>query len=284
MSHSNDSKLYLRVVDPRTVRLVDTRFLEEHDESDEIIRLYKQRSKVEITIGSMVYVKNAPHRVNMIVRGMSGGKIVCYDLKSASRNTSSVFVTPLLGYRKEELLFDTNLINAFMSTIEHDRCIALLYRFSGEKSFLQFESWVKSQPDFMAHYDPDNYHALYVFSVPKIANSTYDLIRNGKYSEIDDLWKLVILGFHGYDRDGKTGQILYKDPRLKKELEAVWGVDLGDNELHSIPYMDKERFDPQYYLTKKRDEQTRPQNNTGETDDSVSDVEGTDVGGTTPTA
>jgi len=280
MSHSNEKKLQLRVVDPRTVRLMDPSFLEEHDGNEEITKLYKPRSIVEITPGSQVYVKGAPHRVNIILRGMAGGKVVCYDLKSASLNTSSVFITPLLGYKKHELLYDTHLINAFMSTLQHDVCIALLYRFSGDKQFLQFESWVKSQPDFMAHYDPDNYHALYVFGVPRNVLDTYNLIRAGKYSEIGDLWKLVILGFHGYDRDGRTGQILYKDSRLKKELEAQLGVDLADNELYSIPYMHKERFDPDYYLTQKINERANATNRKEENNDS-SDTEGSTVGGTT---
>lgn len=242
-------KLLLRQIDPRTVRLDNDRYLEERDDNGEIIRLYKQNSDIEIKVGDSVIKSRAKHKVNIIVRGASGSLISCYDLKCAYLNTSSIFITPLLGFKRSELFWESNFVNTFLSTTEVDRCIALLYRFSGHKSFIQFEAWIKSQPAFIQAKDVDPYHVMYVFSVPNVGKGTYDLIRKGRYSEIDDVWKLIILSFHGFDRNGKTGQILYKDYKLRLELEQKFDIDIGDAELHSIPDMRYERFDNNYYST-----------------------------------
>lgn len=241
------SKLTLFRIDARTIRLQNARFLEEKNIDGEIIRLYKQNENVEVKTNAIIKHKNSLHKVNIIAPGVFRDKIVCYDLMSAALNTSSVFITPLLGFPKEDLFWDTHFVNAFMSTIEHDVCIALLFRFSGDVAFVKFESWIKTQPNFLASYDPDKHHVLYVFSVPEVGKEQYNKIRDGKYSEIDDLWKMLILHFHKFDRNGKTGKILYKDYSLKQELESKFDINLGDAELHSIPNMKYERFDPKYY-------------------------------------
>lgn len=259
MKHKTD-KLILRKVNARIVRLDDTSYIEERNENNEIVRLYKQNSEIEITAGSVVKYKDVPHKVNLIVPGKSGANTVCYDLMCASLNTSSIFITPLLGFKKEELFWNSQFINAFMSIPHNDVCIALLYRYSGHIEFVKFEAWVKQQPTFLKSYDPDHHHVLYVFSIPKVGSKVYDLVREGRYSEIDDLWKLIILQFHGFDRNGTTGQILYKDLRLKNQIEDKVGMDIGDAELHSIPNMSYERFDSEYYSingTKKQTSNTQ---------------------------
>jgi len=96
----------------------------------------------------------------------------------------------------------------------------------------------------------DKYHVLFIFDVPASARKSYERFRNGQYSEIDDIWKLIILDYHGYDSNGKTGQILFKSPELKEELEKKLETTLSDDaELHSIPDMKYERFNIDYYRT-----------------------------------
>lgn len=251
------SKLILHAVDPRTVRLDNDRYLEYRDDNGEIIRLYKQNSNIEITVDSVVHHKRSKYKVNIITRAQSGNNIICYYLKCALQNTSTIFITPLLGFKKSELFWESNFVNSFLSTDSQDECIALLYRFSANVDFVKFEAWIKSQPAFSAARDIDSYHVLYEFNVPGVAMNTYKLIRAGRYSEIDDVWKLIILSFHGFSSDGKTGQILYKSESLKQELELKFDIEIGDAELHSIPDMKYERFNPHYYSTndtrKKRD-------------------------------
>ena len=58
----------------------------------------------------------------------------------------------------------------------------------------------------------------------------------------------MILDYHGFDSNGKTGQILYKNPELKKSMEKRLFIELPDGaELHDIPDMKYERFNKEYY-------------------------------------
>tara|TARA_R110002074_G_scaffold104413_2_gene225448 strand:+ start:2905 stop:3666 length:762 start_codon:yes stop_codon:yes gene_type:complete len=239
--------LNLTPIDGRTVRLSQpTEYREESLDSD-IIRLYHENSSLEIKKGDSVIYGKTKHKVNIITRGMFKGKLVSYDLKSALRTSSSTFALPFLGGNRKYMLWDTLFVNAFISTPEHDECVALLYKFSGEKIFMKFESAMCAMPNFIKFEDIDKHHVLFTFNVPKSAYKSYQRFRSGEYSQIDDIWKLMILDYHGFSNNGQAGQILYKNPKLKKELEHRLDTDLGDSELHSIPDMTHERFDKDYY-------------------------------------
>jgi hypothetical protein len=91
-----------------------------------------------------------------------------------------------------------------------------------------------------------------VFDVPEDAKDSYDSFIEGKYSLIDDIWKLKILEFHDFDIDGHTGKILFQSDDLKEQLEAELDVVLPYKaELHSKPDMLIERFDKDYYAPSK---------------------------------
>lgn len=257
-------KLIFRPVDPRTVLLENDSYLEDRDTNGDIIRLYKQNSNIEIKTGTVVKQIRNSYKVNVITRGSAGNRIPCYYLKCALQNTSSVFLVPLLGFKKSQLFWESNFVNAFMGTPEKDICIALLYRFSGAQKFVKFEAWIKSQPEFHQALDVDKHHVLYVFNVPSVGKNAYTMIRAGRYSELDDIWKLLILSFHGFDRDGRTGQILYKDERLKKELELKFDIEIGDAELHSIPDSKYEIFNSDYYSTNDTTSKRKVGSNTQE--------------------
>ena len=106
-----------------------------------------------------------------------------------------------------------------------------------------------AMPTFIKFEDVDKHHVLFTFDVPSSAKSSYEQFRNGQYSKIDDIWKLLILDYHGFDSKGQTAQILYKSSELRKELEERLDTNLGDSEVHSIPNMTYERFNKEYYQT-----------------------------------
>ena len=94
---------------------------------------------------------------------------------------------------------------------------------------------------------------MFVFDVPDGAKASYEHYVAGKYSQIDDLWKLKILEFHDFDIDGQTGKILFQSESLRKQLEDRLDVVLPpDSELHDKPSLEKEIFDPEYYAVKKK--------------------------------
>jgi hypothetical protein len=194
----------------------------------------------------------SPYRVNLIRPGLQTGKTVCYDLSTARLTDSSIFILPLMGMNRTLMLWDSLFVNAFIGTEEDKDCIAILYRFSGEPRFTKFESALCSFRNFRKREDPDPYHVLFVFDVPEEAKSSYDAYLNGRYSMIDDMWKLRILEFHDFDIDGHTGKILFQSPNLRAQLEEKLDVVLPkDAELHSKPDLKFEVYDRTYYSPRK---------------------------------
>jgi len=209
----------------------------------------------EIKIGGTVRPRQrSPYRVNLIRPGLGAlrNNIVCYDLSVDRLTDSSIFVLPFMGMNRKLMLWDSLFVNAFMATPDEPECIALLYRFSGESIFTKFESALCSFRNFKRRIDPDPYHVLFVFDIPEEAKSSYVAFRDGRYSEIDDDWKLRILEFHGFDFDGHTGKILFRDPALRRELEEKLDVQLpGHAELHSKPNLESETFSAEFYSPSK---------------------------------
>ena len=208
----------------------------------------------EIKIGGTIRARpKSPYRINMITP-CSGerGNIVCYDLSVDRLTDSSIFVLPFMGMNRKLMMWDTLFVNAFIGTPDDDECIAILYRYSGEPIFTKFESALCSFRNFKIRIDPDPYHVLFVFDVPEEAKSSYTAFVDGRFSEIEDDWKLRILEFHGFDFDGHTGKILFKDPGLKARIEKQLDVTLpADAELHSKPSTHLEVFDPGFYSPSK---------------------------------
>lgn len=243
--------LSLTPIDGRTVRLHQpTKYREELNGKD-IVRLYREDNPLEVSVGATIPVANGKHKVNIITRGMVDDKLACYDLKNSLLTSSSIFALPFLGANKKYMLWDSLFVNCFISTPEYDECVALLYRFSGEMLFTKFESAMCAMPNFIKFIDVDKYHVLFIFDIPSSARNSYRHFRNGQYSQIDDIWKLMILDYHGFDSNGKTGQILYKSPELRKSIEKRLMIQLPEEaELHDIPDMKYERFNQEYYQVK----------------------------------
>jgi len=210
--------------------------------------------KIEITLGSTIRPRpKSPYRINHITAclGPHNGT-VCYDLSVERLTDSSIFLFPMMGGNRKLMLWDSLFVNAFMEVPDFPECVALLYRYSGDTLFTKFESALCSFRNFKVRKDPDPHHVLFVFGVPEEAKTSYTAFRDGRYSEIEDDWKLRILEFHGFDFDGHTGKILFKDPGLKSHIENKLDVHLPDDaELHSKPSLDLEVFRPELYSPSK---------------------------------
>jgi hypothetical protein len=243
-------------INGRTVRLTgDLSKCETEKIHDVIISLVCKYPECEykIKLGDTIRSNaKSPFRVNLIRPVTYEGKIVAYDLSVGRLTDSSIFIMPFMGMNRKLMLWDSLFVNAFLGTPDDTDCIAILYRFSGEPKFTKFESALCSFRNFRTRKDPDPYHVLFVFDVPDDAKDSYYSYREGKYSMIDDIWKLRILEFHDFDIDGHTGKILFQAPSLREELEAALDVTLPeDAELHSKPNLDVEIFDPEYYSPRK---------------------------------
>lgn len=207
-----------------------------------------------INVGDTIQVdRKYPHKVNLIKAGRINGEIVCYDLMVAPLTDSSIFVAPMLGSKRELFFWDSLFVNAFIGTTEDEDCIAMLYRWSGKPMFLKFESALCAFGNFRRKYDPDPHHVIFVFDVPSKYRDSYDAYVIGKYSLMQEDYKLRILSYHDFDIDGNTGQILLKSKRLRAKMENDLQVKLSNNaELHSKPNLEREILDFSQYAPAKK--------------------------------
>jgi hypothetical protein len=207
-----------------------------------------------ISVGDTIRPRpKSPYKINLIEKGLFNNQTVCYDLMVAALTDSSIFALPLLGGNRKLFMWDSLFVNAFIGTQTQTDCIVLLYRYSGDQLFLKFESALCSFRNFKERIDTDPHHVLFIFNVPEEAKPSYDSFKEGRFSEIDDMWKLKILDFHEFNTDGQTGQILFRSKFLKADLERSIGMKLPEgSELHSKPNLETEIYNEAHYKAASR--------------------------------
>lgn len=171
-------------------------------------------------------------------------------------NQSVKFILPMiseLGRRKEFYLND-KFIGCYVEDINKEKTrdkIILVYKFDvynhtvGDikhyKELYNHKTYLKGQD-----YDyNDKNIVVYMFNVPKEFQEDYQLILEGKYSEISPTLKLNILKFWDSDKTTLLHSILFKGQKIKE----FW-KERGNREEHCIegeywyiPKPDMEVFD-----------------------------------------
>jgi hypothetical protein len=250
-----DGKIIFAPVNGRTIRMTGSvaDYSRVYDEDGKTITALVN-GKLKHDLGSIVRgrTKN-PYKVNHIIPLYNAVNLLAgYDLLVAKATKSTIFLCPMLGGKRELFYWNNLLVNAFLAIPNEENVIALLYRFSGDATFTKFEHALEKFGTFKYKIDTDPYHVLFVFGIPEHAQGAYEHFINGRYSEIDDIIKLKILDYHGFNMDGSTAKILFKSPSLKAELEEQLDVTIPEgNELHSPPKLNEETFDPELYYTGK---------------------------------
>jgi hypothetical protein len=239
----------ISIKDPLTVTVANTMDVSvEKDSEDNIISIdIPGLSKISIGNTITVSAKKFKFKINSIESKDIMGLPV-YDLIMAPRTKASLFVLPMLPGNRQSYYYDKLLLNCFVGTKEHDNVIALLFRFSGMKSFISLEESLKKLKSFIKTEDPTNTTVLFVFDVPERYKQDYQKFKEGKYSEMDTNYKYRILDFHNASEDGAIGQILFKGDERKHQLEEIIGQSLPENaELLSSPYIEQEIYDEEVY-------------------------------------
>lgn len=242
----------LTPVNARTIRLTGSIGQYKRVKEDgEIIELTRETEDGDISfrIGDVLkYKASIPYKINVITPVYNSEALIGYDFSIAKLTKSAIFVAPFLGGNRKLFLWDKYFVNAFIKTDDDSDVICLLYRFSGDMLFIKFEAALEKFKTFKYKYDPDPYHVMYVFDIPDGSKVSFTKFKEGKYSEIDDMTKLKILDYHGFSNDGHTAQILFKSSSLKKQLEEELEITLLDtDELHTIPIIEEETFNKEYY-------------------------------------
>ena len=165
------------------------------------------------------------------------------------RNKTFTYILPMLqDYVK---IKKENLINTYIGSQDRpddNNHIFLLFKFSGEKEFLEYENYLTTTKLYVDSYDPDKYHVMYVFKVPKKHQNVYDLFKEGKYSEFPQAYKVSLFEFHNIKTPThRVAQVLFKHPDLREEWEEKLNIPIPeDSEVSSVPDMDSEIYSDKY--------------------------------------
>ena len=155
----------------------------------------------------------------------------------------------MLGGDRATFLYNNNFINAFIEDDEHQNSIILLYRWSSDPLFSKFQQDLKNSKNFITSYDPDPYHIVFVFDIPKEHKKNFKNFSNSKYSKMEDRFKIRILEFHDMDIKGVLAQILFKSEERRKTLEAKLDAEINPNsELLSAINLNEEKLQLNKYI------------------------------------
>lgn len=199
----------------------------------------------KIELGSNLKSDNRIFKVNLIKRNKlrkdNGITIFNYDLIFDKLNQCTTFVLPMffieenMKASREAMWFGSHFVNSYVNVDgapvdEIGSSIYLLYRFSTSKEFMKFDTEMQARGDFMSSTTTDKYHVLYQLRTPDSFKEDYTLFLQGKFSHFSEDYKKVIRVFHHIASDQKVYKVLYKDPKLKAEMERELEVTIPESQ------------------------------------------------------
>jgi len=238
------------IISPKDSRIVSfsgaTDAIVPHYFGGEIVSL--DTKTFSVAIGQVFPVGKRKYKISRITRKVIGSKLI-YELSTGALTKSTMFILPMFKGDKSLYMYDSLFVNCFIRTSKHKRCIALLYRFSGDTTFLKFEAALAKFEGFIESYDPSPEYVLFTFEVPKEHAADYEHFVNSNYSKMSPTYKDKILDFHEFRQDGELAQILYKTNERKLRLEQQLDVKLPRGaELYDSVLIEEETFDANDYI------------------------------------
>jgi len=160
-------------------------------------------------------------------------------------NKSYTYLLPMLSTKID--VVKQNLVNAYIGADDYsgyDNHIFLLYRYVGNPRFIEYEDYLENTISFVAKYDPDKFHVMFIFDVPEKYQEDYKRFRMGKYSKFSNEYKILIFKFHKIiDENHKVAKVLYRHPDLRDEIEERLDTILPEeSELSSVPDLEIEMY------------------------------------------
>lgn len=146
------------------------------------------------------------------------------------------YILPMLHWWDKTFLINSQFVGCFIGDIDYpafDNHILLLYKFSGNRTYLNFESDLRENEYFVDSYEPDRYHTMFVFDVPANYQVNFDLFKESKYSKLSEEYKQRVLDF--YDRSISLEAVLYKLESKYQEWEEELNRGLPRSNWITIP-------------------------------------------------
>lgn len=245
------SNFIYTIIDALSFRVSgETKNLTVIEKEGKIQALREDTSGLNLYKGLTVEIDERPYLINLIEE-VKGRRHISYKLSMAKRTKSSLFILPMLGEERRMFFWDDLLINCFIGNGDDKNCIFLLYRFSSDAIFLEFEQALTKFSTFKRREDPGPEYVMFVFDVPKKDMRNYRKFVNGKYSTFTGKYKQKILDFHDMEVEGEIGQVLYQDPKRREFLEKLLQAEIPEgSELMSVLDPNVEVFNIKNYELK----------------------------------
>lgn len=207
----------------------------------------KVGTKIEISVSKTNKNKVKYFKVNKIIENRLG-----FDLVSESITKSSLFLLPLITgkYQINQLYkYDTYFYNAYLYNkncpeYNDGKHLFVVYRFFDTEGFKELESVIHKNPNYVKAVEPNSNYTMYIFEIPKLLQSDSKLFIRGKYSRMSTTAKSKIITFHQAKLEDWIGLVLYKQERLKRELENSLNCCLSDDlDLYDKPIKEQESYE-----------------------------------------
>lgn len=226
------------------------KMIEKISYNDEILKLGDSLSfEINLKSGNTIIRYN----VNEIHEMPEENSFALYE---CTYNKATSFILPLifLSRKLSSIIEEAKgggyvgfLINCYVACdfIENKNknSVFLLLKFSKSSRYKAQEDYFSNHDCFIKHYDHDGY-VIFEFQIPDKYIPDYELILNGKYSEIKEETKHQILSFHaGSDNHAPVRIVLEKDQTVVKQMEKDLDVSMDGIELIS-------KFDEKEVLSK----------------------------------
>jgi len=168
-------------------------------------------------------------------------------LLEALINDTTTYIYPLLGHKYTDIVY-YHLINAYLRiNLEENidnKYIYIVFKYIDSKSFQEIEQFFKNIKEFVKVIEPNYSYTIYKLKIPEEFQNDVDLIIEGKYSQISDKAKQRIINVNELSKSSFITKILYKDEKLKKEIEKVLDVKIPEHlDLYNKMEITNETFD-----------------------------------------
>lgn len=159
-------------------------------------------------------------------------------------NKSLTYILPLIDIWEPGFILVPECFRGCFVKVEDypelDNHIFLLYKFSGEKWYLNFEQSLKDSDYYVNSIEPDRHNTIYVFDVPAHQQINYDFILESKYSKLSETYKNRVLTFLSQaSSDVESVKaikgVLYKEDYQYKSWENTINKDLPYSQHIKIP-------------------------------------------------
>jgi len=161
-----------------------------------------------------------------------------YTFIEETKNITTKFIVPLILNNIEEELF---LVNAYLSTTDY--ILVLKYKFFNLPEFNKIEDKLIEFPLTLSIIPEHNActNIIVLVKIPNGLKGTIELIKQGKYSKISNIYKNKILDYYGVGINSDIYDVLYKTDNYRKSLSKILDYDINkDSELYDIMTLENE--------------------------------------------